>query len=1162
MPHPHLLRLLFPFVLALTLFPSCLNQSEKSGTYLSLRDFQTSAYDSVLVLLQKSSTDPDTLFKGPPSSEKLNRIPFPGYQGEKIVLTVEGYHAGHLLLRKQIFYDGTAAAADSTVLLISPAASIQIDRKGWPGQAKAGDSLAIPKVSVLPDKLEKKMVAWVSRNDHIALVKGSLIKALREGTVTLVAALLSDTTRKDSLFLQVLAKPVTAEPPYLQRVFPDTLQLAAGGSPGRLSLRFTPSQADIKINWESLDASVASVSDKGEVRGIKAGKTRIRAVTGPDSAQTSLAWVIVAPPPKGDSARFTPRDTLVLYAGGAWEEIGLRIYPFTANQDAVFKVPDTTIVRLDQLRIRGLQAGVTRLVGSSQTYPDLGDTLPIAVRAQSKVTRVTITTRALTLYLGGADSLLTAKALPDTAPQGIVWRLPSQDVVSMDKAGRVAAVAAGKVTATALSKADSTATDSAAITVKRDIPSLDLGQEDTTVGIGTTVAFTAAIQQEYGGISAFAWDLDDDRLWDDSARTIPTGLKYKFSEVGDFRVRFYVRDGEGNEAIGVKRISVLDGPLVVIVSPQNDFVTRIPNLQVAWSINGETQNKLMTETLKALGPNTVSRSGQDASGKTNIASITVYWDTLPPNQPIVSAVFASGALAPTWNWSGGGGGNGKFRSRLDDTALAGAAFDPVTSYTPASKLDDGLHTLYVQETDSAGNISPAGSRAIRVGAVASANTNADVKSLTLSSGAFSPPFTAAGISYSQSVDYPVEFVTATVTLAAPATSSAVINGVAIVSGEPSKPIPLWVGSNTITIKVTAESGDVKSYVIKVVRADRVILNPEVASVAAGYTHSFFLKKDGSLWATGINTSGQLGDGSVKQRYSPIQVMTGVAAAAAGWYHSLVLKTDGSLWVAGSNANGQLGDSGTTTQRSTPGRLMADVAKISAGMSYSLILKTDSTLWATGQNSSGQLGDSSTSQRTSPVRIMTGVVDISAGGQHSLILKADRTLWAAGANNYGQLGIGPKSLVVKPVQIMASVSRFSAGTNHTLIVKTDSTLWVTGRNDRGQLGDGSAVDRYVPVSIMAGVISVAAGSNHSLFLKGDGSLWSTGFNIYGQLGDGTIAQHLSPVKVMDDVASISAGVSYSLLVKKDGTAWAVGYNSEGQLGDGTSSYRLVWQQILP
>ena len=94
----------------------------------------------------------------------------------------------------------------------------------------------------------------------------------------------------------------------------------------------------------------------------------------------------------------------------------------------------------------------------------------------------------------------------------------------------------------------------------------------------------------------------------------------------------------------------------------------------------------------------------------------------------------------------------------------------------------------------------------------------------------------------------------------------------------------------------------------------------------------FIKIDGSLWAMGENGYGQLGDGTITQRSSPVKVVSsGVIEIAAGKYHSLFLKSDGSLWAMGKNNYGQLGD-GTTTQDFPVQILSSDVAQIVASSS--------------------------------------------------------------------------------------------------------------------------------------------------------------------------------------------------------------------------------------
>ncbi|MGA2028645.1 MAG: hypothetical protein ABSG87_01030 [Verrucomicrobiota bacterium] len=181
----------------------------------------------------------------------------------------------------------------------------------------------------------------------------------------------------------------------------------------------------------------------------------------------------------------------------------------------------------------------------------------------------------------------------------------------------------------------------------------------------------------------------------------------------------------------------------------------------------------------------------------------------------------------------------------------------------------------------------------------------------------------------------------------------------------------------------------------------------VTKVAAGENHSLFLKNDGSLWVMGFNYYGQLGDGIfntvVPQGTNlPQQIATSsVIAVAGGGSHSLFLKSDGSLWATGGNGSGQLGD-GTYNQTNLPEQIVAsNVTAIAAGGGHSLFLKSDGSLWAMGQNYSGQLGDGTYIDTDRPEQIVAGnVTTIAAGENHSLFLEKDGSLWAMGDDTIG------------------------------------------------------------------------------------------------------------------------------------------------------------------
>ncbi len=168
----------------------------------------------------------------------------------------------------------------------------------------------------------------------------------------------------------------------------------------------------------------------------------------------------------------------------------------------------------------------------------------------------------------------------------------------------------------------------------------------------------------------------------------------------------------------------------------------------------------------------------------------------------------------------------------------------------------------------------------------------------------------------------------------------------------------------------------------------VSITSGVTKVVAAGDFSFFIKTDGSLWATGRNDFGQLGRGNNTATLSPVQVASGVLAIEGSsedeGFHSHMIKTDGSLWATGRNHNGQLGDR-TTTNRNSFVPVTTDVDKVVAGQYFSMFRKTNGTIWAHGLNSNGQLADGTTTNRTAPVQISSNVIDFSAGREHSVLV---------------------------------------------------------------------------------------------------------------------------------------------------------------------------------
>ena len=301
-------------------------------------------------------------------------------------------------------------------------------------------------------------------------------------------------------------------------------------------------------------------------------------------------------------------------------------------------------------------------------------------------------------------------------------------------------------------------------------------------------------------------------------------------------------------------------------------------------------------------------------------------------------------------------------------------------------------------------------------------------------------------------------------------------------------------------------------------------NP-IIEITHGYNHTLFLRKDGSLWAMGMNNFGQLGDGSTTHRSSPVRIVeSGVVRISAGYFHSLFLKSNGSLWGMGSNTCGELGinlaggsnssfDSGID-QKSPIEIISSGVAQMSGGRFFSLFVKFDGSLWGMGEAHDGRLGqpweggsnnsyDSSYDKKV-PVRIIENdVIEAEAGAQFSLIRKKDGSAWSFGSNWNGMLADGKiTSSRIEPYRFLeANVTQIAASWSFGGVLLKNGSLQMFGGNFSGQLGDGTTIDRNETTEIISsGVSQFSTASGHTMIIKDNGSLWTVGSGEFGQLGN--------------------------------------------------------------
>ncbi|WP_254634769.1 copper amine oxidase [Paenibacillus sp. GbtcB18] len=288
---------------------------------------------------------------------------------------------------------------------------------------------------------------------------------------------------------------------------------------------------------------------------------------------------------------------------------------------------------------------------------------------------------------------------------------------------------------------------------------------------------------------------------------------------------------------------------------------------------------------------------------------------------------------------------------------------------------------------------------------------------------------------------------------------------------------------------------------------------DIAMVDAGLSHSVLLRKDGTIWSWGSATYGETGTG-LKTGVSnpPVQnvFLNNVKEVRAGNNFTLALKQDGTVWAYGKNSDGQLGI-GTKDYSLKPLQVLgiSDIVAIDAGDDFGAALSSDGSLWVWGNGAYGALGQGDKADQLLPVRYPLDNVQDFAVGSDRIYVLADGFLYGSGSNTSGKLGDGTTTTRLSPTFInISNVADIDAGDTQTLVLKTDGTVWAWGQNTNGEVGDGTKQNAKVPVQVidtsalpLTDVIAIDAGGTHSHALKADGTLWSWGSNASGQLGTG-------------------------------------------------------------
>ena len=261
------------------------------------------------------------------------------------------------------------------------------------------------------------------------------------------------------------------------------LTLAEGGSE-TLTASVSPQNATLKtVTWKSSDPTVATVDGGGTVTAVSEG-TAIVTVRTADGGKTASCKVTVVPPVPVTMVELD-RTKLTLPVGN-YDFLTATVSPANATMKSVsWQSSDPGVVSVNASgKVTGVSPGEAVVTVRSV---DGGKTAKCEIKVVKAVavTAVTLNKSALTLPLGGSETLTPSFTPKGATNKNVTWSSSKPSVAAVNNIGKVTAVSEGTAKIT-VKTADGGKTASCTVTVQPQIHVTDVkvNMKELTLVVG------------------------------------------------------------------------------------------------------------------------------------------------------------------------------------------------------------------------------------------------------------------------------------------------------------------------------------------------------------------------------------------------------------------------------------------------------------------------------------------------------------------------------------------------------------------------------------------------------------------------------------------------------------------------------------------------------
>ena len=233
-------------------------------------------------------------------------------------------------------------------------------------------------------------------------------------------------------------------------------------------------------------------------------------------------------------------------------------------------------------------------------------------------------------------------------------------------------------------------------------------------------------------------------------------------------------------------------------------------------------------------------------------------------------------------------------------------------------------------------------------------------------------------------------------------------------------------------------------------------------IYAGRVGSCAIRSHGSVACWGQNFSGEIGDGTKKDRFTATGVkrLKDAKALSMGDFHTCALRRTGRVACWGYNGSGELGD-GTLETRFVPRAVagLTDAVSLAGGSDFTCAIRETGRVVCWGYNSEGQLGNGGGFEFRRypvPVKGLTDAVSVSAGYSHACAVRENGKTVCWGGNYYGELGNGRRGKEFVPVRVkrLPRARSVSLGGSYSCATLRSGRVACWGDNQSSETGDGN------------------------------------------------------------------------------------------------------------